>query len=254
MRSNLKALVASALLVSGICAAQEPPDRQSQFRRPLEPQLRFTDPSDMESAYLDPYIEIEPLGMPPVDGLERSVIYFFSPNCAGSQKLHDNIMHWGSTLPDGWRFMPLAVAGPGHTAPALVGFAGRIEAMNGGEFAEDRYWHLLYDAALTSGWSLEDVDGAVEMAVQAGANEQQLRRILYDTPRPAEATMDTARLVQRYELDRTPMLVVADQWITHPDLVGNNPLNLMQVGNALVSLAMSDVDDPHAHRENGDGK
>ena len=118
--------------------------------------------------------------------------------------------------------------------------------MNGGGFMEQQYWHLLYDAALTQGWNLDDVEGAVEMAVKAGADEERIRGVLNDTPRPAQATIDTAKLVLRYELDRTPMLVIADQWLTHPDLVGNNPLNLMQVGNALVSLAINQESAPES--------
>lgn len=213
-----------------------------ETRRSLTPELRFENPADMDSAYLNPYIEVVTQGAPPISGLERSVIYFFSPDCPASHKLHDNIMHWGGTLPEGWRFMPVAIAGPGYTAPSLIGYAGRLEAMSGGRFAEDQYWHLLFDAAIHRGWNTDDIDGAVDMAVQAGANEGEIRRIL-DASRPAQATIDTAKLQLRYELDRTPMLVVADKWLTHPDLVGSNPLNLIQVANALVSLAIRGATD-----------
>ena len=50
----------------------------------------------MQSAYLDPYIEVDPRGPAPIEGLEKTVIYFFSPDCSSSRKLHDNIVHWGA--------------------------------------------------------------------------------------------------------------------------------------------------------------
>lgn len=43
-------------------------------------------------------------------------------------------------------------------------------------------------------------------------------------------------LMVRYQVNRTPMFVVADRWITHPDLVGSNPKDVLQVLNALVSM------------------
>lgn len=205
------------------------------------PEMRMEDPENPESAYLEPYIDVMPSHPVDIDGLERTVFFVFSPECKASWTIHRSVREWGQTLPEGWRFIEVPVAGPTATAPALVSFASRKAAReNGEQFNEPEFWDLLYEAVQEQRIDMEDIEGTIDIAVRAGASEQKVREAI-QSRETYDATVQAANVMRRYRVDRTPVLIVADSYLTHPDLVGANPLDVLRIGNVLISKAIEEV-------------
>jgi len=190
---------------------------------------------DPETAYINPYVDVSRAYPVDIPNLSKSVIFLFSPECSASRSIHRETVQWGSTLPDGWRFIPLPVMGPGATAPGFVAFGARKAAAGGGmTFSEGLYWDLLYHEVQQNMLSMEDLRRTVAIAVEAGADEKAVWAAM-QTPEVVNASINAAHVLSRYRIERVPVLVIGDRYATHPDLVGEDPINLYRVANALIS-------------------
>lgn len=184
---------------------------------------------------IEPFLRVLPMGPLDIDGLGTSVIMIFSTNCENSRQIHSRAAIWAQTLPEGWRFMPMHVVGPGYTAPGPVALAARAAAQAGaGEFWEHDYWEMMYEAVQSGELDMEDIAGAVRVASAAGVDDQALWDKLVG-PDVIEASQTMGDVLIRYQPDRVPTFIVGDRYMTHPDLVGQNPLDALRVVNALVA-------------------
>lgn len=239
IRRTAPALLAAAAIIftAPLFAQLTGPGQESQ--PPHIPELKYEEADDLDSVYLEPFVALKSYGHEATfDDLNKTVVYVFSLDCQFSRTMHASIVNWGRTLPPDWKFVAVPV--PTQSNTSAIALAGIMEKSAGGQFREDDYWQLMYSRVQDGLMSPEDPESAFEVAVEAGANAQHLSSILGGQNEVVYNTLDRGWLPVRYQVDRTPTIIVGDRWLTHPDIAGDSITNLLRVANALVSLAINE--------------
>lgn len=193
-----------------------------------------------DESYIEPFVEVDSRVRERFPEVRNRVILWFRPDCDFSAAIHDDLLMWSTTLPADWQLKVIPVAQLGETGLATVHYAGRLAVRNrwADQFNETRYWSSLYARSGGGEVDFRDVRDVAESAIVAGGVDREVLTRALIQPVVRDAALRSMELAAAHAISRVPVISVDGRFSTHPDLVGNNPTNLLRVINSLVSIAI----------------